>query len=99
VLLFSRKDEERKSISAFPDEISVIEREGDTRGTLWLGTKYPILGPRGTKTRSMSRFSMGEVPVFADIDDVDAVHRLLLEMRSVSKRSEDRGKPILSFPG
>ena len=90
---------ERKSVSAFPNEISIIEGEGNQRGTLWLGTKYPILGPRGAKKRSMSRFSMAGVPVFADIDDVDAVHRLLLELRSTGKRADDVGRPILSFPG
>jgi hypothetical protein len=86
-------------VSAFPDEIPIIEREGDQKGTLWLGTKYPIVGPRGAKKRSISRVSMEDVPVFADIDDVDAVHRLLLELRSAGKRAEGRGKPILSFPG
>ncbi|MEQ1474638.1 MAG: hypothetical protein ABLQ96_12490 [Candidatus Acidiferrum sp.] len=85
----------RKSVSAFPNEISIIVREGNQRGTLWLGTKYPIFGPRGAKKRSMSR-SMDEVPVFADIDDVDAVHRLLIEPRSTGKRAD---RPIFSFPG
>lgn len=86
-------------MSAFPNEISIIEREGTHRGTLWLGPKYPVFGPRGSKTRSMSRFSVGDVPVFADIDDVDAVHRLLVELHDAGIRVKDRGKPILSFPG
>jgi hypothetical protein len=88
---------ERKSVSAFPDEIPIIECEGADRGTLWLGPKYPVLGPKGSKTRSWSRFSIDDVPVFADIDDVDAVHRLLIELHDTSNAA--RGKPILSFPG
>lgn len=90
---------ERKSVSAFPNEISIIEREGSQRGTLWLGPKYPLRGPRGSKTRSMSRFAVGDVPVFADIDDVDAVHRLLVELHCAANCVKDRGKPILSSPG
>jgi hypothetical protein len=90
---------ERKSVSAFPHEISIIEREGTQTGTLWLGPKYPLRGPRGSKRRSMSRFSVDDVPVFADIDDVDAVHRLLIELHYTGDGAKDRGKPILSFPG
>ena len=85
-------------MSAFPNEISIIQREGAQRGTLWLGPPYPVLGPRGSKTRSMSRFSVSDVPVFADIDDVDAVHRLLIELHCADG-AKDRGKPMLSFPG
>jgi len=30
----------------------------------------------------MSRFSLGDVPVFADIADVDSVYRLILGLRT-----------------
>lgn len=89
----------RKLASTFPHELLTIEREGTNTGTLWLGPKYPILGARGAKTRSMSRFDMEDVVVFADIDDVDSVHRLLMELREEGRRAPDSAKPIFSFPG
>jgi hypothetical protein len=89
----------RRLASTFPHELSTIHREGIQTGTLWLGPKYPVIGPRGSKKRSMSRFDVEEVLVFADIDDVDRVHRWLMELRDAGKKVPDRGKPILSFPG
>lgn len=45
------------------------------------------------------KFSVGDVQVFADINDVDSVHRLLIELRYAGNDDRDKGKPILSFPG
>jgi hypothetical protein len=70
-----------RTFSVFPNELSTIEREGTRSGTLWLGPKYPIVGARGQKKRAMSRFAIGDVPVLADIDNVDAIHSLLLDLR------------------
>ena len=39
------------------------------------------MAAKGRKTRDMSRFSVGDVPVFADIDDLDAVYRLTMDLR------------------
>jgi hypothetical protein len=39
------------------------------------------MGGRGQKTRGTSRFSIGDVPVFADIDELDSVYRMVLDMR------------------
>jgi hypothetical protein len=61
--------------------IPTVEREGSITGTLWFGPKYPVLGGRGQKTRGLSRFSIGDTPVFADIDDLESVHRLVLDLR------------------
>jgi hypothetical protein len=71
----------KKTSTAFWGEIPTIEREGKATGTLWFGPKYPLLGGRGTKKRSHSRFSLGDVPVFADITDVDSVYALIMDLR------------------
>jgi hypothetical protein len=71
----------RKTSSTYLEAIPTIEREGEVRGTLWFGPKYPVIAGRGQQTRGMSRFSIGDVPVFADIDDVEAVYRLVLDQR------------------
>lgn len=73
----------RKTSSLFLGEIPNIERENNKAGvgTLWLGPQYPVLGSKRSKKRNMSRFSLGDTPVFADIENVDAVHRLLIELR------------------
>ena len=70
----------RKSSWMYIKAIPTIEREGSTTGTLWFGPKFPVIAGRGQKTRNMSRFSIGDSPVFADIDDLDSVHRLVLEL-------------------
>jgi len=67
--------------------IPSIEQEGTDCGTLWLGPKSPILGARGERKRSMSRFDIGDVPVLADIDDVGSVHRLIVDLRNRAKES------------
>jgi hypothetical protein len=69
----------RKTNSTHLVTIPSIEREGSYTGTLWFGPKYPLLGSRRQQLRGMSRFTIGEVPVFADIDDVDSVYRLALD--------------------
>jgi hypothetical protein len=76
----------RKISSVFLEALPSIDREGAGLGTLWFGPKYPALAARGQKTRGMSRFSIGDVPLFADIDDVDSVYRLVMDLK------EDIGK-------
>jgi hypothetical protein len=71
----------RKSSTTFLGSIPKIEREGTVTGTLWFGPKYPVVAAKGRKTRDMRRFSVGDVPVFADIDDVDSVYRLIIDLR------------------
>ena len=72
----------RKTSMMFLDEIPQIEKEGTSAGTLWFGVKYPVVAPRRQKTRDVSRFSLGDVPVFADIAEVDSVYRLILGLRT-----------------
>jgi len=71
-------------------------------GTLWFGTKYPIIAGRGQRKRSMSRFDVGEILVFADIDDLDGVERLVQELREQARKesnSTNRNDPgPLSYP-
>jgi hypothetical protein len=71
----------RKMAMTFLDSIPLIEQEGQTTGTLRFGQKYPIMGPKGAKTRNISRFHVGDVVVFADIAPVGAVHSLVYELR------------------
>jgi hypothetical protein len=71
----------RKTCSIFLSAIPTIEREGGTPGTLWFGPKYPVLAGRGQKTRNMSRFTADGEPVFADIDEVDSVYRMVMDLR------------------
>jgi hypothetical protein len=71
----------RKTSWTYLGTIPTVEREGSTTGTLWFGPKYSLIAGRGQKTRSMSRFSIGEFPVFADIDDLDSVYHMVLDMR------------------
>jgi hypothetical protein len=76
----------RKTNFMYLEAIPKIEREGTMVGTLWFGEKYPVLAGRGQKTRSMSRFDVGDVPVFADLDDVDGVQRLVQELREQARK-------------
>jgi hypothetical protein len=82
----------KKTSMTFLESIPTIEREGGEIGTLWFGPKYPIFAGRGKKTRDITRFLVGDVPVFADIDNVESVHRLVLELR------EKTGKTLTSAP-
>jgi hypothetical protein len=90
----------RKSQFIFLDAIPEIVREGDTTGTIWLGQKLPVIAGRRSPTRSMSRFDVGgQVPVLADIDDVDSVYRLILELREKAQRdSPQQGPGLLTYP-
>jgi hypothetical protein len=78
----------RKTSSIYISSIPTVEREGLTQGTLWFGPKFPVIAGRGQKTRSMSRFAIGDVPVFADIDDLESVYRLVLDMRDRAEQTK-----------
>jgi hypothetical protein len=83
------------------DAVVGMEIEGDTIGTIWFGPKYPVLAARGQKTRGWNRLSVGEVMIFADVDGVQAVHRLVLELRTAEKdgRARSGGTGPLTYPG
>jgi hypothetical protein len=77
----------RKTSFNYIDVLPTIQKDGSDTGTLWFGPKYSVLGGRRQATRSMSRFSVGDTPVFADIDDVNSVYKLVLDLREqMSKR-------------
>lgn len=86
----------RKSSTTFLEAIPNIEREGAETGTLWFGPKYPVVAAKGKKTRNMSRFSVGDVPVFADIDDVNAVYQLIMDLRD-KKVGASIARPGLTY--
>jgi hypothetical protein len=78
-----------------------MEIEGDAIGTIWFGPKYPMIAGRGQKSRGWSRFSVGEVVVFADVDDVRAIQRLILELRDAAEkdgRARSGGTGPLTYP-
>lgn len=81
----------RKTNWMYLEAIPTIEREGTMRGTLWFGKKYPVIAGRGQRKRSMSRFDVGDIPVFADIDDVDGVQRLVQELRENARKESSSG--------
>jgi len=78
----------RKSLFNYIDVLPTIEKEGSPAGTLWFGPKLPLFTGRNQQNRSMSRFSVGNTPVFADIDDVDSVYRLVLDLREQLTRRD-----------
>jgi hypothetical protein len=91
----------RKTSSMYLEAIPSIEREGTMTGTLWFGTKYPIFTGRGSgkKTRNMSRFYLGDVPVFADIEDVDCVYRVIMDLKEKArKESNSAADKALTYP-
>jgi hypothetical protein len=85
----------RKTQFAFLESIPEISREGNDMGTLWLGTKLPILGSRGgSAKRSVSRFDISDaVPTLADIDDVNSVYHLILDLREKTRTKSNNPSP------
>ena len=80
-VLILQESWKRKTSATYLEGIPSLDSEGTTVGTIWFGPKYPVIAGRGRKTRGWSRFSVGEVPVFADIDDVEAVHYLVRDLK------------------
>ena len=87
----------KKTSMTFLESIPTIEREGAEIGTLWFGPKYPVFAGRGKKSRDITRFSVGDVPVFADIDNVESVHRLILELREKTGRTSTSAPNVFSY--
>lgn len=77
-----------KRCFSYIDVLPTIQKEGSETGTLWFGPKYPVLGGRNQMTRNMSRFSVGDVPTFADVDDPDSVYQLVLGLREQMTRRD-----------
>ena len=85
----------RKTSSMYIDAIPSVQRDGSAIGTLWFGTKYPFFAGRGQRTRNMSRYHVGSVPIFADIDHIEGVYRLVLDLRE--KTRSDNGDRVGIF--
>jgi hypothetical protein len=88
----------RKTSMMFLEWIPSMEREGTEIGTLWFGPKYPVIAGKGQKKRDVSRFSIGDVPVFADIENVESVYRLILDLRTKAGKTSTSTQSILSYP-
>jgi hypothetical protein len=86
----------RKMSSVFLEAILRIDREGTQTGTLWFGPKYPVVAGKGQRRRDMSRFSVGDVTVFADIEGLDSVYRLVMDLREKQGNSGNSG-PALTY--
>ena len=92
-LLVVQESTKRKTCSMYIDAIPTVERDGGSVGTLRFGTKFPVGAGRNQRTRNWSRFNVGGVPVFADIDDADYVYRLILDLseKARSRQAEPAG--------
>lgn len=77
----------RKTSFNYIDVLPTIQRDGAAVGTLWFGPKYSVLGGRG-QSQAVGRFSIGTVPIFADIDHADSVCGLVLDLREQLTRRE-----------
>lgn len=101
-ILILQEGWKRKTNSMYLESIPTIERDGTAIGTLWFGTKYPVIAGRGQKTRSMSRFEIKDVPVFADIEDVGGVQRLVQDLRERARKESSSANASdprpLSYP-
>jgi hypothetical protein len=88
-LVVVQESTRRKTCSMYIDAIPSIERDGSFTGTLWFGSKYQATAGRGQRSRNVSRFYVGNVPVFADIDDADSVYRLILDLSEKSRSRQN----------
>ena len=86
-ILVVRESWKRKMSSIYVNSIPTITSEGTPTGTIWFGPRSPVITGRSQKRRSMSRFSISETPVFADIDGVDAVYQIITDLRAKADRA------------
>lgn len=86
-LIVLQESTRRKTCSMYLDAIPSVERDGGFTGTLSFGTRYSAFASRGRQPHR-SRFSVGDVPVFADIDDADSVYRLILDLSEKSRSNQ-----------
>ncbi|HTS09095.1 MAG TPA: hypothetical protein VMP68_26250 [Candidatus Eisenbacteria bacterium] len=77
----------RKSCSLFLNAIPTVERDGAFTGTIWFGSKYTTT--KGQRAQSWSRFSVRDVPVFADLDDAESIYRLILDLSGKARTRPD----------
>ena len=80
-LLIVQEGWSTKIDSTYLEAIPLIEKEGEGTGTLWFGPKLPAIAAGNQPKRNPSRFVLGGVPVFADIDDLDTVVRVVTDER------------------
>ncbi len=78
----------RKTNVIYLEAIPSMEREGDQPGTVWFGPKLPIIGSKRSPRRNISRFTFGDVPVFADVDDANLVYALVAELKQKSAHGQ-----------
>jgi hypothetical protein len=92
-LVVVQESSRRKTCSMYIDAIPSVERDGGSIGTLWFGAKFQVSAGGGQRTRNLSRFYVGNVPVFADIDDSEYVYRLILDLseKARSRAAEPAG--------
>jgi len=76
----------RRAASAYIDTLPTLTKEGTSGGigTLRFAQADP-LWPRGRGWGVWDSMSVGDTPVFIDIQDVDSVYRLVLDLREKSR--------------
>ena len=77
-----------KTASAFIDALPAINKDDAKNGigTLTFGIDLSTLGRRGSQ--SMAVMTVGAVPAFVDIDDVDSVYRLVSDLREKARTAK-----------
>jgi hypothetical protein len=91
-LILLQETTKRKTCSMYLDAIPSVERDGSFTGTLWFGTKYTMT--RGQRGQSWSRFSVRNVPVFADIDDAESIYRLILDLSDKARSGQSKAAAV-----
>ena len=94
-LIVLQEASKRKTCSMYLDAIPSVERDGSFIGTLWFGSRYSVTTGGGQRSRNISRFYVGNVPVFADIDDAESVYRLVLDLSEKARTRQS--EPVGAF--
>jgi hypothetical protein len=79
----------RKASSTYLELLPGIEKEGQGTGTLSFGPRLPSFGGRGQTLRGWSRVSLGPVPTFADIDDLETVYATIANLKQRARKEQD----------
>ncbi len=94
-LIVLQQSTKRKTCSLYIDAIPSVERNGSFTGTLSFGSKFSFTTGRGQRRQNWSRFYVGDVPVFADIDDAESVYRLILDLSEKARTRQSA--PVGAF--
>lgn len=80
----------RKTCSMYLEAIPNVDHDGAFTGTIRFGGTTNMSSERGQRRQNWSRFSVGNVPVFADIDDADSVYRIILDLSEKARSQKSQ---------